>query len=288
MDQHDRGFDPTLGSLPDAVPATAPPRATPLAPSPERPAGTACRVCATDSAVLYGFAAITGMVFRYKSEEFRGVWCPSCAQAIGRRAQSRTLLTGWFGLISAVMNVGAVAKNSSELWRARSLSASPSTPTGNAATLPSGRPVFLRAGMAGAIVVLGLLSWTIATVATDATTEVDRLLVGDCLDDPGFGLVETVETVDCSKPHDLEVFAVAGITGFFQYPGNDQIGLFVDEACFNAFSDYIGADYAASPFGYSFIAPSAESWNLSADRRYSCLLGAFGEQTSGSARDSGN
>lgn len=233
--------------------------------------------------MLYGFAAVTGMVFRFKREEFRGVWCPSCAQSIGRRAQSRTLLTGWFGLISAVVNVGTVVKNSSELWRARSRPATPRQPS----TLDSGNPVFLRPGMAGAVAVLALLVWAIFAVATDATTEIDDLLVGDCLANPGYGLVETVETIDCSQPHDLEVFTIARVTDVLVYPGDDELSLIVDEACFYKFEGYVGASFGTSSYDFSYITPSADSWTILGDRTYFCLLSSFGASTSGSARDSG-
>lgn len=287
MAQHNSGFDPALGSLPGLGDGPAPPTTLPRPPVATPPTGTACRACSAEDGVLYGFATVTGMVFRYRVEEFRGIWCPSCAQSVGRRAQSRTMLRGWFGLISAVVNVGTIVKNSTGLWRARSLSAGRSATLHNPATLDSGKPVFLRPGMAGAVAVLAWLAWVTFAIATDATTEIDDLLVGDCLANPGYGLVERVETIDCSQPHDLEVFTIARVTDVLVYPGDYELNRIVDEACFLTFDGYVGAPFGTSSYDFSFIAPSADSWTITGDRTYYCLLGTPGVATSGSARDSG-
>src|SRR5262249_20277090 len=132
-----------------------------------------------------------------------------------------TLITGWWGLISFFMNLGAVAADVRALLIARRLAPVGSVilpgQFGNAGsgTLPtvSGRML----GLAG-LVLAGL----IVAVAADLTfgpKQASALEVGDCFDEPATaGEVDEVPHHPCTQSHTAEVFAILTYTSSSDYP----------------------------------------------------------------------
>ncbi|MBW3666551.1 MAG: septum formation family protein [Actinobacteria bacterium] len=98
--------------------------------------------------------------------------------------------------------------------------------------------------------------------------------VGDCFDDPDdFGAITSVEAIPCDQLHDNEVFALpqhpAGPSE--PYPGDDALNSYAEEACVEAFADYVGIPYEESVFPLGTISPGADTWE-DGDREIICIL----------------
>lgn len=101
-----------------------------------------------------------------------------------------------------------------------------------------------------------------------------------------------VDTVPCTEAHQYEVFAVVDIApASAEYTGPEEIYDLGFEACFAEFSDYVGEDYADSPWHISLIPPTEAQWVEGGDRAAPCLLYQPGPEggvyTEGTARGSG-
>jgi hypothetical protein len=121
----------------------------------------------------------------------------------------------------------------------------------------------------------------------------DPLNVGQCFDEildpssdpPAMGL----RGVDCSEPHDAEVFFT---TAFPQppgtpYPGDQATSREADRACLAQFAGYVGKDYGLSSLRLATMRPVTSTW-ATGDRAVVCSLydGSF-KPLVGSMRGSG-
>jgi hypothetical protein len=90
--------------------------------------------------------------------------------------------------------------------------------------------------------------------------------VGECFNDAG-------PVVDCSEPHDNEVFALLSYEGgpTAPYPGDAVVDAFAEEGCVVEFESFVGIDYDASRYVAYFLMPSAETW-AAGDREIVCFL----------------
>ena len=109
-----------------------------------------------------------------------------------------------------------------------------------------------------ALVGFGLFSFL------DSSKTVDQIEAGDCMNWPEDVFYE-IEPIDCSEPHDVEVFSNAdlGITlNSSTYPGEDAVYDAAYEACSARFETYVGAPYDDFGVQYGnnhiFIAPHTE------------------------------
>jgi hypothetical protein len=109
--------------------------------------------------------------------------------------------------------------------------------------------------------------------AASCGSTVLRLEVGDCFDDPeSFESVSSVDTVDCSEPHDNEVYHVESYTESSTYPGKTIIEEAAFTACLEAFEAFIGIPYSDSRFDIAALWPSSESWEEADDREIVCAV----------------
>jgi hypothetical protein len=110
--------------------------------------------------------------------------------------------------------------------------------------------------------------------------------VGECFQTPdATDGVGELEKVDCSEPHDNEVFAVFDLPDG-DFPGSETTQDQALEGCLERFEDYVGESYDESPYGIQPIAPSEESWNDADDREVICALYLVdGSQMEGSVAD---
>lgn len=114
----------------------------------------------------------------------------------------------------------------------------------------------------------------VVVISGDDTTAIVDLDVGDCFDLPDDedddGVLESVETVDCSEPHLAEVVADGNLnTDDAEYPSDDELFAVVDGACRAA--EVVESD----EFGLLPIAPTVELWE-SFEGRYLCVAIPFG------------
>jgi len=117
------------------------------------------------------------------------------------------------------------------------------------------------------------------------TASVFDLEPGDCIGDPGVGNVEAVEVVDCSEEHSYEVYANLTVPDDVGLAGAEAYAL---EGCYDAFAPYVGTEFESSAFNFTWLEPTAESWEQRNDRTVNCMLfEAQSGLSTGSARGSG-
>ncbi|WP_043499293.1 septum formation family protein [Georgenia sp. SUBG003] len=103
--------------------------------------------------------------------------------------------------------------------------------------------------------------------------EVVDLAVGDCLDQDELkgDEVASVQTKECSEPHNAEVFAsVEHADG--DYPGRAAVEKQAQEECTAEFEDFVGVPYAESKIYFSTLSPTEEGWDSADDRTSLCIL----------------
>lgn len=115
------------------------------------------------------------------------------------------------------------------------------------------------------------------TPVDETGDDVFSIEVGDCLNDADTsGEVSTVPIVECSEPHDSEAYD-AGDLDDGDFPGDDAIGQAAELLCGPSFESFIGLDYDASAYDYSYYFPTEESWEAG-DREVLCV--AFADDAS--------
>ena len=132
-----------------------------------------------------------------------------------------------------------------------------------------------------------LLSFAVGACGDDDS--VFELEAGMCFNDPGtLEQVYSVETVDCSEPHDNEIYLVTRYPGGGDYPGDAVIEQAAFTACFDAFEPFIGLAYEYSRFDITGLWPSRESWTDLGDREIICAVYDIdGAKLTGSVRGVG-
>lgn len=114
--------------------------------------------------------------------------------------------------------------------------------------------------------------------AMNGEDDVFSLKVGSCMNDTGDqDEITTVPIVECSEPHDTEIYASSTIEGD-EYPGLDAVQTQADEDCYNAFEAFVGVSYEDSTLYYSTLYPSTESWD-GGDREILCGISKYNEDT---------
>ncbi|GAA4711849.1 septum formation family protein [Nocardioides conyzicola] len=97
--------------------------------------------------------------------------------------------------------------------------------------------------------------------------------------------------VDCDQDHAQESYAVVPYvsdTGEAAdtYPGDDALAKFANGACAGEYGKYVGVDYLDSKLFYTYLLPSARSWENEDDRSVICFVTSAGEPLQGSVKGS--
>jgi hypothetical protein len=160
-----------------------------------------CRVCGATPATYASFVQNIGMIYVRRHLTTASDFCRHCGLSVGRKVQGKTLLTGWTGLISFVMNIGGIAQNGKHL---RSL-AKLSEPMGGdpSRRMAVGHPMFKRpltyVPIAGLALITGL-------VIKEANKPNYAASVGACVH---FNAkTERLQTVGCSEAHEAKITAI--------------------------------------------------------------------------------
>ncbi len=142
----------------------------------------------------------------------------------------------------------------------------------------------MRHRLAFSVLVLALVA-----TACSGDTSVFELGVGDCFNDQEDltqAEVSSVETVDCSEPHDNEIYYEYSMTDAV-FPGNDPALQAASLRCLDQFDAFVGIDYLDSALDLFPITPTTESW-AEGDRVVYCALYALDlSRLTGSMRGSG-
>lgn len=126
----------------------------------------------------------------------------------------------------------------------------------------------------------------------DDGVSVFEVEVGDCVLTPEEITAEVTEVtrVPCAEPHQMEVFSfekyVAPGTDEApqDFPGIDAVTAFADGACAGSFGDYVGVDYRDSSLFYTYVLPTARSWNQDDDRSITCFATTTGSPLTDTVR----
>jgi hypothetical protein len=118
---------------------------------------------------------------------------------------------------------------------------------------------------------IALLAALALALTACTSGNVFSLEVGTCFDDPdNFNEVSDVPEVECSEPHDNEVYYLFDLPDG-SFPGSAAVDTAADEGCFAAFQPYVGIDYVNSILWYSYLTPTSGSWDQG-DREVVCFL----------------
>jgi len=127
-----------------------------------------------------------------------------------------------------------------------------------------------------------------AACGGDGGTSVANLRPGDCFDDQPALEIETVELLDCSEPHDLEVYHVGSLGLAGAYPGEEALIEAGFEICEGPLFDaYVGRSYLESELYTDFYRPTAEGWADGDDELVCLIFDLDGTKLTGSMRGSG-
>lgn len=96
--------------------------------------------------------------------------------------------------------------------------------------------------------------------------------------------------VDCDEEHAQEAYALVTYgddegNSPDTYPGDDQLSKFAQGACAGEYAKYVGIDYLDSELFYTYLLPSARSWEDD-DRNAICFVTTAGEPLRGSVKGS--
>lgn len=107
---------------------------------------------------------------------------------------------------------------------------------------------------------------------------------GDCLILPSEDQFDEVRRLDCTEPHDGEVFFVDAYPGS-DYPSDDDFSSYADAQCLPSFTEFTGSDYNDQDvLDVGWFTPTQGSWD-NGDRQVVCYLAPVdGGRTSQSYR----
>lgn len=137
------------------------------------------------------------------------------------------------------------------------------------------------------LLLLGLLLGACQAADDLIDDSVFSLEVGTCFDDGDLTAseVSSVDDLDCSEPHDNEVYALFDVA--LSAYSEELIGEEADDGCFERFESYVGQDYFVSELEFFTLTPTEESWD-NGDREVVCALYHVDlEKLTGTMRDSG-
>lgn len=172
-----------------------------------------CWVCGSAPAAQVRFRQESGRIFWSLRRWIDGPFCRTCGTAVFRELTNRTLITGWWGVVSFILNVATIVRNIAAYRSVRRLGRPQPNPGHVLSLLPlpldPGLPLHKRAGVwVGALVtgVLFALAWTDdggRTPSGGGPTSARRLpSVGSCVD------LSNGRAVPCDGTYDGYVVAV--------------------------------------------------------------------------------
>lgn len=130
----------------------------------------------------------------------------------------------------------------------------------------------MRRLLAVACAILALSGCSLLGVEVPEGDDVFSLVVSDCLADADVpDEVTTVRVVDCTAPHDSEIFARTEADDD-AFPGDEVLEARLVEFCRgDAFTDFVGIPFAESRYSTRGYYPTAESW-ANGDRELLCTI----------------
>jgi hypothetical protein len=120
--------------------------------------------------------------------------------------------------------------------------------------------------------------------------------VGQCFVAPSDVKAElsNLTRTPCTEPHTQEAYAsvpyqataTAATTSNSAFPGNDVLSTFAQGACAQHYAAYVGVDYLDSKLFFTYLLPSARSWEQNNDRNILCFVTTTGAKLKSSVKGS--
>ena len=170
----------------------------------------ACRLCGSAPAAQGRFRRVQGLVVLMRWASVEGPFCRDCGIALFRHMTAKTLLQGWWGLLSVFASVVAVLDNlvvRRRFGRLATPARHPDAPPPNARPLRPGTPLTRRPATLTAAVPIVLVVAVLMAVMGSRGGDRNEY-VGRCVRvaAPGTagtgGAAERIRFVDCSGSHD--------------------------------------------------------------------------------------
>lgn len=121
-------------------------------------------------------------------------------------------------------------------------------------------------------------------VTAAATSDAFSVTVGDCVGKLEGDTSESLALIPCAEKHYWEAFATHDLTGT-DFPGTGEVQSRADDACTEAFGDFVGIPADESKYELTFLVPTKETWTRGNDREVVCLVGSSNGGLSGSLQD---
>lgn len=104
--------------------------------------------------------------------------------------------------------------------------------------------------------------------------------------------ISITASIDCSEPHDNEVYHEADFPApnGAPFPGDDQMTAWSQELCYEAFGGFVDEEYELSVYELDFLQPTKETFEhpVGRHRRVTCYLySTIDDQVVGSAAGTG-
>jgi hypothetical protein len=159
-------------------------------------------------------------------------------------------------------------------------------------------PGLLAALAAAATVLTGCSLFGSKTPDVSVSVSVFDIQPGQCFMAPSEIKAELskLNRVPCGKPHTEESYArvkysppggtPSGAPTNDAYPGAAALQQFANGACAQLFSNYVGVSYLDSSLFFTYLLPSARSWEQDDDRTVVCFVTQTGGTRTGSVKDS--
>ena len=143
---------------------------------------------------------------------------------------------------------------------------------------------------AGLLLVLTTSGCSLFGDDEEADTSVFSVEPGTCLVAPAEVEVNIteVDAVPCDQEHTQEAYALVDYVspdgeGADEFPGEEALTAFADGACAEEFEGYVGVSYLDSSLFFTYLLPSARSWEED-DREVLCLVTSAGRPLTASVK----
>lgn len=165
------------------------------------------------------------------------------------------------------------------------------------------RTVAVAAPLMALAIAAGLLSG--CSKAGDITHSISVFAVrpGQCFQAPTSVKVQlsSLTETPCTKPHTQEAYAIVayqapagstsstnanGISLTTSYPGDDVLSSYAQGVCAQRYAGYVGIDYLDSKLFFTYLLPSARSWEQEDDRNVICFVTTTGSTLTTSVKGS--
>jgi hypothetical protein len=145
---------------------------------------------------------VTGMIFAFRTATVKGRFCRQCGDAVFRQRMNRTLLTGWWGIVSFFFNFYVIVSNLNARTKIHNIGSPQGEPV--APPLDPGKSLPRRAGLYVGLAVILVLA---ALIGGEATSSPASSFAGKCVRFDASN-EKVLATDSCSDSHDAKVLAV--------------------------------------------------------------------------------